>query len=208
MPYKNISTIIFDLGGVLIRLDKRLCLASFAKLGIKDIEIECYKQSGFFLQFERGEISSEIFRDELRKYTEKILSDDEIDSAWCSFLREIPAQKLEMLLVLRRKFRVLMLSNTSPIHIDFCKKERFNYDNHTIDDFFDRRYLSYEMRMSKPDEDIFETLLAEEKTQASACLFLDDSARNIETARKLGFQTYLVKENDTLDFLLNIDPEN
>lgn len=207
MHYKNISTLIFDFGGVLINLDKDHCIKSFEQIGIKNIEIGQYKQSGFFLDFEKGLISADEFRNEIRKLSDKKIGDEEIDQAWCAFLQEIPESKLRLLLKLKERFRILMLSNTNEIHIDFCKKHRFNYENHSIDDFFEHCYFSYEMQMAKPDEEIFQTVLKKEKIAASNCLFLDDSIANIESAKKAGFQTYWVQKEDNLEFLLQIDSD-
>ena len=74
-----------------------------------------------------------------------------------------------------------------------------------MQDFFDKCYLSYEMGMVKPDVEIFEALLADAQVKAEECLFLDDGKKNIDTAAALGIQTYWVKPNENLNFLLNID---
>ena len=53
-----------------------------------------------------------------------------------------------------------------------------------------------------PDAEIFEALLADAGVRVNECLFLDDGPKNIATAEKLGIQSYLVSENENLDFLL------
>jgi FMN phosphatase YigB (HAD superfamily) len=45
--------------------------------------------------------------------------------------------------------------------------------------------------------------LCAEGLQPENCLFLDDGPKNIEMARSLGIQSYLVDENESLDFLLD-----
>jgi putative hydrolase of the HAD superfamily len=74
----------------------------------------------------------------------------------------------------------------------------------TIYDYFDKCYLSYEMKMAKPDVEIFEAVLQDAYLKPEECLFLDDGIKNIETASRLGIQTYLVDCNESLDFLLSI----
>ena len=202
--FKNITTIIFDLGGVLINLNLPLCIQNFKQLGLENFEenLSLFGQKGFFLQFEKGQISIEQFRTEIRKLATKPLSDNLIDTAWCSFLCDIPNQKLEMLLELKKKFRLVLLSNTNQLHIEVSSAGEFARVGKTSSDFFDKCYYSYEMGMAKPSAEIFESLLANEHVQADHCLFLDDGPKNIDQAQKLGIQTYLVKENEDLSFLL------
>ena len=54
-----IKNIIFDLGGVLVRLDKDLCIKAFAEIGHPDFGriINEYFQEGFFMDYEKGLIS-------------------------------------------------------------------------------------------------------------------------------------------------------
>lgn len=205
--FKNINTLIFDFGGVIVNLDLPQCVLNFKALGIEDIDkyLSNFGQSGFFLAFEKGIIGVEEFRNEIRKLTPNPLTDSQIDAAWCSFLCDIPDKKFEILLALRKKFRLVVLSNTNPLHIEISASGEFSRVGKTISDFFDKCYFSYEMRMVKPDNEIFESLLASEQVEANQCLFFDDGIKNIEKARSLGIQTYLVKENEDLSFLLNDD---
>jgi FMN phosphatase YigB (HAD superfamily) len=208
--FKNISTLIFDFGGVLINLDRMRCVLNFKNLGVENIEyfIGDFAQKGIFMALEKGQITAEEFRAEVRKMSSNRMSDDEIDTAWCSFLVNVPVEKLAILLKLREKFRVILLSNTNAIHFPFAEK---NFLGHAADEkspYFDKYYLSYEMKMAKPDLEIFETLLASEQVHANNCLLLDDGLKNIEQAQLLGIQTYWVKENENLEFLLNPETWN
>ena len=204
--FSNITTLIFDFGGVLINLDLNQCILNLKKLGIENVEqyLSNFGQKDFFLQFEKGQIGTEQFRTEIRKLTTKTLTDADIDAAWCSFLCDIPLEKLDLLLELKKKFRILMLSNTNPLHIEVSAAAEFEKTGKNITDYFDKCYLSYELKMAKPDAEIFQALLHSEIVEASLCLFLDDGPKNIEQANKLGFQTYLVSANEDLSFLLDL----
>ncbi len=50
-----IRNIVFDLGGVIITLDRQACVDSFKKLGFKDFDdiLNDFVQDGFFLEFEK-----------------------------------------------------------------------------------------------------------------------------------------------------------
>ena len=161
MDFSNISTLIFDFGGVLINLNRDAAIAEFQKLGLDTADrlLDNYVQAGIFKHLEDGSLSASDFRNEVRKLTSPKITDAQIDNAFNAFLLDIPSEKLELLLALRSKFRVVMLSNTNPIHFPWCVETKFRYNGYHLSDFFDTCYLSYELKCSKPDALIFEKLL-------------------------------------------------
>jgi len=203
--FSNITTIIFDLGGVLINLNLPQCIQNFKELGLQNFEqhLSLFGQKDFFLKFEKGQIGVDEFRSEIRKLALNRLTDAQIDAAWCSFIGDIPNEKMNMLLELKKKFRLLLLSNTNQLHIEVSTAGEFARIGKKITDVFDKCYYSYAMGMAKPDYEIFEALLADAGVAANECLFLDDGPKNIEMAQKLGIQSYLVDANEDLSFLLN-----
>lgn len=203
--FKNISTLIFDLGGVLCDLDIDRCILNFKQLGLENFEhyLNNFGQSGFFMQLEKGLITATEFRNEIRTLTSEPLTDEQINEAWNSFLVGIPTKKLDLLIELRKKFRVVLLSNTNIIHFPDTVARFFTYNGMTTSDYFNKCYLSYEMKMAKPAAEIFEAVLSDSRLKAEECLFLDDGPKNIEQAAKLGIQTYLVKAGEDLSFLLH-----
>lgn len=203
--FSNITTLIFDLGGVLVNLDLAGCIENFKALGVENFEkyLSNFGQKGFFLQFEKGQISVEQFRDEVRKLSAQHMSDDQIDKAWSSFLCDIPVQKLDILLKLKPDFRLLLLSNTNPLHITTTVALELAKTGNSLSGIFDKCYFSYEMGMAKPDREIFEAVLADAGVLPGECLFLDDGPKNIEQAAKLGIQTYLVAANEDLSWLVD-----
>lgn len=205
--FSGITTLVFDFGGVIINLDLPTCIQNLKELGVDNVEqyLSNFGQKEFFLQFEKGQIGIPEFRTEIRKLAGVKLTDDQIDSAWCSFLTDIPAEKLALLSELKKKYRMLLLSNTNPLHIEVSAAGEFAKAGKTIQDFFDKCYFSYEMGMAKPDKEIFEAVLSDAGVKPEECLFLDDGPKNIDMADKLGIQTYLVDVTENLDFLLTID---
>lgn len=201
---KGVDTLIFDFGGVLIRLNRLRSIRAFESLGVGvDGLLSNYRQHGVFWQLENGTISNEAFYNEIRRMSGvTTLANEQIDWAWNEFLEEIPNEKLDLLLELRPHFRMLMLSNTNAIHFPHCRQRCFTYKGHTLDDFFDHCYLSYELQHSKPEEEIFFDLLNGSAVRPEQCLFLDDGEMNIATARRLGFHANLVDPQGNLaDFI-------
>jgi 2-haloacid dehalogenase len=66
-------------------------------------------------------------------------------------------------------------------------------------DWFDEILLSGEVGLAKPDERIFHLLLERVGKPAADCLFIDDSARNVEVARELGFEVIHFRSAELLN---------
>ena len=194
----NIDTIVFDLGGVLLDLDRDASVESFRKLGYPQADklLDPYRQSGPFLKLEKGEISPVDLCDIIREDAGRYISNDDIYSALNNFVLGVPQYKLDMLLDLRKRKKVYMLSNTNAIVFPVVERRVFSQGGHVIGDYFDRLFLSYIMRAVKPTELIYEMMIAESGLVPERTLFLDDSEANIATAEKLGFNTRLVAEHE------------
>ena len=75
--------------------------------------LDLYHQQDFFQKYEKGLITSAEFREVIRGKIGKPVTDAQIDDAWNSFLVSIPTFKLDLLLELRKKYVVYLLSNTN-----------------------------------------------------------------------------------------------
>lgn len=192
MRDKGIKNLIFDFGGVLIDLDRPRCLERFRELGLPNVEnvLDLYHQQDFFQQYERGLITSADFRNIIREKIGRKVADADIDAAWNSFLVGIPTYKLETLLALRKNYVVYLLSNTNEIHWLWSCQNAFPYRSFQVEDYFEHIYLSYEMKMAKPDTGIFQRVLDEEGLEAKETFFIDDSEANCRAATALGISTY------------------
>ncbi|MEL6917638.1 MAG: HAD-IA family hydrolase, partial [Bacteroidota bacterium] len=51
-------------------------------------------------------------------------------------------------------------------------------------------YLSHEIHLRKPDEDIYRFVLEKNHLKASETLFIDDSPENTLSAKQLGIKTW------------------
>ena len=188
----HIKNLLIDFGGVLIDLNRRRCLEHFRQLGMPDVEglLNDYRQEGFFQLHEKGLISDADFRGRIRQAAGRPLTDEAIDEAWNSFLDGIPAYKLDFLLELRNRYNVCLLSNTNAIHWDYACAHDFARDGHRVEDYFDRIYLSYQMKMAKPDAEIFQAVLDDTRWTPEETLFIDDAEANCRAAQSLGIHTY------------------
>ena len=189
----DIRTIIFDLGGVVITLDPQQAVDRVKALGLADAEkrLDSYTQSGIFGDVEHGLITPEEFRKEFSKLVGHEVTHEECAFAWQGYAKEVPQRNLEALIRLRQEgYRVLLLSNTNPFMMEWVESPAFDGKGHPVSYYFDHCYLSYQMKLMKPSEDIFRAVLRNEKTFASECLFVDDGSRNVATASQLGLRTF------------------
>ena len=158
--------------------------------------LDLYHQQDFFQKYEKGLITSAEFREVIRGKIGKPVTDAQIDDAWNSFLVSIPTFKLDLLLELRKKYVGYLLSNTNEIHWQWSCLHAFRYKAFRAEDFFEHIYLSYEMKMAKPDADIFQKVLDETGILPNETLFIDDSEANCRTAEALGISTYTPKAHE------------
>ena len=205
MKSKGIKNLLIDLGGVLINLDRQRCIENFQKLGLRNVEelLDISNQDGILMQQEKGLITPAEFRNGVREMIGKVVSDKQIDAAWNSFLVDIPTHKLDLLLKLREKYVVYLLSNTNEIHWKWTCKNLFPYRTFKVEDYFEKTYLSFEMKMAKPEPEIFKAILDDAGIEPEETLFIDDSEINCKAAQNLGISTYTAKAGEDWSHLFN-----
>lgn len=188
---QTIKNIIFDFGGVLVDLDRRKCIDAFVRIGagaIAGYVDEC-RQEDLFHDLEVGDTDVAGFCREVRKACPGCTATDaDICAAWNALLAGIPRHRLERLAALRSEYRLVLLSNTNPIHWRKSVSDYFTASGKTVDYYFERTFLSYEMQMLKPDEAIFRQVLSETGFNAAETLFIDDSEANCAAARRVGIE--------------------
>ena len=189
---RRIKNLVIDLGVVLLDLTPGRCYERFRTYGIDHLDALAgtAHTQGLFLELEKGDISPETFRNRIRTLARMPLTDEQIDTAWNSFLADIPAYKLDLLLRLRERYMVYLLSNTNVIHWEWIKSHCFEYKGFEAKNFFDRIFLSFEWHQAKPEKEIFETVMTEELLNPEETFLIDDSKENCRTAEILGWGTY------------------
>ena len=197
---KNIKNIVFDLGGVLVDLDFKSAINGLQQAGFSNVkeQLQAFDREGIFQKFELGEMTAEEFRSAIRENSTVTLTDEEVDALWNLMLLEIPREKLELILDLRGKYMVYLLSNTNSIHWDYVCKNAFNYRGFRVNDYFEKTFLSFEMHLAKPDKAIFEKMLEDANLLAEETLFIDDSEANCKAAAEVGIHAHHYHIGDDL----------
>jgi glucose-1-phosphatase len=177
-----IKTIFFDLGNVIIPFDFRPAFARMAQsCSYPADEIPNRIRSTDMVQrFETGRMSGEQFVKEISELLGLKMSYGEFCDLWTGiFLRE-PLVPESMFLRLRAHHRLMLLSNTNPIHFEMIQA------NYPLLRQFHGSVLSYEVGAVKPSSKIFREAIARAECRPEECFFTDDLSINVEAARKHG----------------------
>ena len=186
-----IKNLLFDLGGVIMNLDRMRCVRALEALGMPDAAemLGEYGQKGPFLALEKGEITPDEFHHQMRPLFNRPVTDDEIDRAFDLFLTGIPVGRLKALRELRRRgYGIYLLSNTNPIMWRGVIANEFGKEGLRREDYFDGMVTSFDARAAKPDARIFTYTADHLCIEPAETLFFDDSTANVEAARRLGFE--------------------
>lgn len=197
---KKIDALLFDLGGVLIDVDYHKTIDAFAQLGVQNPS-DLYNQFGqnqLFDQYEKGEVSSKFFIEQLKRLTKIDTIESDIVIAWNAMIGNFPTEKLDFIAELSQHNPCFLLSNTNEIHlkkaIENLQKTAFK----NIDDLFIKCYYSHIIGKRKPEVETFKWVIDQMGMEANKVLFIDDSPQHIEGARKAGLQVIYYKEASDL----------
>ena len=188
----GIRNLLFDLGGVIINLDRQRCVDALTALGDEkaDEMLDLSVQRGTLMDLEEGKISPSDFFKRMRQKIGKAVSDEEIVHALNELLIGIPLDRLTLLRKLRQRFNVMMLSNTNPIMFDTKIAECFAQEGLSITDYFDDVYLSYRLKSCKPDIAIFKKVIELSRIVPQETLFFDDSQKNLDVCGQPRIQDF------------------
>ncbi len=179
-----IKNVIFDIGKVLIRFEwiefmQNIFDDEETRLGVSN----AVWQSGYWTELDRNVMPEEEVFARLRESAGKYA--DAFDTAM-SRLGEL-VQKTDYAVpwvkeLKEKGYNVYFLSNYS----DFIV--RSNPDALEFKKFMDGGVFSYEVKLIKPNREIFECLCKKYSLDPSECLFTDDSQKNVDAAREFGMK--------------------
>ncbi|MDR1331338.1 MAG: HAD family phosphatase [Tannerella sp.] len=194
-----IRNIVFDMGGVLVDVHRERAIRQFQSIGVRRAAelIDSSHHSGIFLAIEDGSIDADTFCRRLCAEAGRAIPREAIEQAWQSIVDPPAPYRLDCVLELRKRYRTFVLSNNNPILMDgWARTARFSAAGRPVTDYFDRVYVSYEMKCVKPDMAIYRMMVADSGIVPSETLFLDDSRDNIRAGEAAGFRTHLVRNGE------------
>ena len=194
-----IKNIIFDFGDIFINLDKQAPFREMAKFGFSQMTPEL---DNLAKDYEKGLIESPIFLKEMQALFSNA-SQDQIKAAWNSIILDFPEYRLAFMEALTKEdtYRLFLLSNTNDLHIQKVKESMGMERYQRFQNCFEKFYLSHEIKMRKPNAEIYEFVLEANGLNATETFFIDDTKENTESAAALGIQVWnlQVGEQDIID---------
>ena len=185
----QLDAVILDLGGVVFGISVERIIKSWAESAgchPKDIAPK-FKIDEYYKLFEMGKISPEEYRSHICDVLGIRISDEDFDKGWnCIYLDLLP--EIESLLMqLKSKTRLLVLTNTNEIH---AKEWRVRYAD--ILKYFDKIFTSHEIGARKPSPESFHAILNYLDTTPDRVVFFDDTPDNVEGALSVGISSFVV----------------
>ncbi len=188
------DTIIFDFGGVILDINPDLSRHKFAVMlgegNARRLEEEQVPQ-----QYESGRMTRDEFIAKINQIGGTNYSEEEILNAWNAMLLSYQSPRIEWIKRLRKTHKLLMLSNTNESHFEYFHNKLIAEYGVTFYQLFDHVYLSHEMGLLKPSLEIFQKVIEEQQINPARTLFIEDTQRNADAARKVGLQTLLIPRN-------------
>ena len=198
MKSQKVRNLLFDLGNVIIDLDIDKTIDDLDKLFRPDGDRSIVEKIN--KEYECGRVSTDIFINTLLSQCGRNVQAIDIMNAWNGMLVGIPVHRLEMLIMLRDKFNVYLLSNTNELHLDWV--HRYMKNVHGVQDFekryFDQAYYSHLVGDRKPLASIYKHIIDDAYMTPGLTLYMDDVKENIDVAEKLGFKTHLVENGEDI----------
>jgi HAD superfamily hydrolase (TIGR01509 family) len=185
-----VRALLFDLGGVVIRLDfervfRRWALAARCEAASLATR---FSQDDAYARHEKGEIDAADYFDSLRSTLGIDLSDEQFLDGW-NDIYEGPVDGVEaMLRSASHSFPLYAFTNSNPSHQSVWTTElRLELT------WFRAVFVSSELGMRKPERDAYLEVVTRTGHRASEFLFFDDSPENVAGARAAGMQAVLAR---------------
>jgi 2-haloacid dehalogenase len=178
------TTVVFDLGGVLIDWDPRHL---YRKLFADEAEMERFlaqvTTQAWNLEQDRGRPFAEAIAELTRQHPDRADLIEAFWSRWPEMLGEPFHETVQVLADLRATgIRLLALTNWSAETFPVAEPR------YPFLAWFEAVVVSGEVRMVKPDPAIFRLLVDRHGLEPARTVLIDDSLANVEAARALGFR--------------------
>ncbi len=177
------SIIVFDLGNVLLPFTYTKMIEEFeiVQPGLGEKFKALYHQNyNIHRNFERGELSNNQFLDIMMEWLEHKIDREN----FCKLFSHIFTENKELtnlLPILKQKYRLVLLSNTNQIHMEYGW-QKFSFLQN-----FEKMILSHEVKAVKPEEKIFRAVEEFTKEPSANHFFIDDILEYVDGAKNCGW---------------------
>ena len=193
---ENIKVIFFDIGGVLLHIhpDKMIShISNITGLSYEEVKISFPEKSHDM--YEKGQMTNQewfhTFKSALPCNTD--LKENEFWDAWSMILGK-ESKVIDILLELKKYYKVWLLSNTNPKHIQDELENKYVFPQ-----LVDGAVYSYDVGLRKPHKSIYIKACELAKVHPSKSVFIDDLIENIDGAKKVGIKGIHYTDIETLN---------
>ena len=195
---KKITSIIFDCFGVLA--DPVLSYwyrDNYLNLGLVDAELEATLR-----RFDLGELTEDDIFDRFSKYEGITATRDEIRKQTDLYMK-LNKELIKVIRGLRTNgYQIVLLSNAN--HSFFDRKIFAEFPD--FKELFDYIVISSQVKMVKPDPEIYLHTLEKVGKRPDESIFIDDNSKNVETAENLGIHGHIFKDIGSLkEYFMSLD---
>jgi putative hydrolase of the HAD superfamily len=187
-PASYPRAVLFDLGGVIVELGPLSDIVG-ADTYAEDEFWSRWLRSAAVRDFEGGRCDPDQFGDRLAAEFGLSLSGSELVDRFRSWPKGLFAGAQQLIIELGElpELVVAALSNSNPVH--WYEQQ----DAALIRSLFEVRFLSYEMKLVKPDRAIFDGVAVALGLEPEDILFFDDNRINVDAATAAGWNAVIAK---------------
>ncbi len=191
MKNKKIKAIIFDVGGVLAKVNKSPLDYVAEKLNIEP-KLLLKKRDPEYSLLRKGKLNKKIA---LSKISKKLkIHRKKLEVSLYGAFRKTHKKNnsiINLARKLKRNYKIAILSNQIIIQDEVMRKIGLYKSFNLI-------ILSYKSGSAKPELKIYKITLKKLKSKPKECIFIDNKKENLSPAKKLGIHTILFKNKNKL----------
>ncbi len=184
-----VKALIFDLGNVLIDFDHTIAAKKIAVCCNRDIKqiYEFFFDSPLTGKFEGGKISPGDFFLQVNAELNMCLAYEEFLPVWNEIFFQSEKNRAVYALAknLQKSHTIALLSNINTLHFEYLKNNFFIFDA------FHEIFLSFELKLTKPDPLIYKKVLSVLGVLPQEAFYTDDRPELIEAANRLGIKGFV-----------------
>ncbi len=176
------------------------CIKAYQDIaGFSDISdyIDPWHQRGFMKDLERGDMDYDGYMEECKRHCFPGTTEETILRCHKAFFGSPAPEKVAYIHELAKRFDLYILSNNNIVSMSVLRPI-FAEAGLPFDSSFKKLFLSYEMRLLKPDAEIFRQAIAASGHSVDEILFIDDSQSNVDGGKAVGLRSVLYKQGDDL----------
>ena len=193
---KQIKVIFFDIGNVLLKIHPERMISKISNcVNIPYEVVESAFPQHAHDSYERGKITDYEWYMSCKTALPQSnsLSEDQFWESWSLLLGD-ETDVVDILIKLKKNYKIWLLSNTNPMHIKNEIEGRYVFQK-----LVDGSIYSYDVGYRKPGKEIYNIACDSAEVNPENSIFIDDLEENIIGANKVGINSIHYK--NTIELL-------